>query len=85
VWQINFGLQKLVKKSTVRRLDSRTMKQLANGLNGMRRILLVHAARQFDFPGVYIFSEASGDPIYIGESQWDSQRADSQPGIVNRC
>jgi hypothetical protein len=50
----------------------------------MPPIPAVHAARQFDFPGGYIFSEASGDPIYIGERQWDSQGADKQLGIVNR-
>jgi hypothetical protein len=51
----------------------------------MPPIPAVHAARQFDFPGVYIFNEASRDPIYIGENQWDSRGAGNQLGIVNRC
>jgi hypothetical protein len=49
------------------------IKQLANALKGMQPIPAIHATKQFDFAGAYIFSEASGEPIYIGESQWDSQ------------
>jgi len=36
------------------------IKQLANALKWMPPIPAIHSAKQFDFPGVYIFGEASG-------------------------
>ena len=50
------------------------IKQLANALKGMQPIPAIHAAKQFDFPGVYIFSEASGEAIYVGESKYIPRR-----------
>jgi hypothetical protein len=48
------------------------IKQPANALKGMLPIPAIHAAKQFDFPDVYIFSEASA-------SQSISEKANGIP------
>jgi GIY-YIG catalytic domain len=59
-------------------------KQLANDLKSSAPIPAIEAAKRFDFPGVYIFSEESGRIIYIGESQDIPHRLERHFGSLRR-
>lgn len=59
-------------------------KQVASDLKAIEPIPAIDAAKQFNFPGVYIFSEESGKIIYVGESQDILRRLERHFGRLRR-